>query len=371
MLKKISNKRNILALAATLLIVSMMAISCSAQGVNEPKDTDTISIHLGQIVAKVEGDGTVVYDRTAFDDKTQKTAVWSTTVSAVEPSALYWSYQATKADSLYDSGKTTGFVVLKEGKGLEATLPNMSRGSWTFELRGYNTAADRTADQNVVYKGKTTTKNLTKNSQVDVPVTYAYGDSKSTDGAVDFDITVNYDQAVAGTANFEEYELEVRVNLGNLAGTPADKFSLTRDTGVENTKDGYISKTYHYTSTSSVKEAKQAGDEDGLIGDIMRDQGVYNDGIVEFWLVKRGEGGVIAKEEQLTTAALSTQKAVVMSGLATKITATANIELAEGGKISIKLYTDTTASEIGQPDEAKMSEADYQATSTDSGTATN
>ena len=366
MLKKISNKRNILALAATLLIVSMMAISCSAQGVNEPKDTDTISIHLGQIVAKAADDGTVVYDRTAFDDKTQKTAEWSTTVSAVEPSALYWSYQATKADSLYDSGKTTGFVALKEGKGLEATLENMSRGSWTFELRGYNTAADRTADQNVVYKGKTTTKNLTQNSQVDVPVTYAYGDSKSTDGAVDFDITVNYDQAVAGTANFDEYELEVRVNLGNLEGAVADKFTLTRDTGVTNTKAGYISKTYHYTSTSSVQETNDA---DGLIGDIMRDQGVYNDGIVEFWLVKRGEGGSIANEGQFSTAALSTQKAVVMSGLATKITATANIELGEGGKINIELYTDTTASEIGQPDEAKMSAADYQAASTDSGTA--
>lgn len=355
-------KRNFSIVFAAVMMVAMIFVSCSAQGVNEPEDT--ISVHLGQIVAKVEGDGSVVYDRTAFDDQTKATDAWVQGVEVVDPDSLVWAYKATKADSLYDSGKTDGFVNLNgDNKGLEATLENMSRGSWTFELRGYNTLADRAADTNVVYKGKTTTKNLTENSQVDVPVTYAYGDAKSTDGAVEFDITVNYDQAVAGTANFDEYDLEVRVNLGTKDGAAADIFKLTRDEGVANTKEGYISKTYHYTSASKIGNST-------LEGDIMRDQGLVNNGEVHFWLVKYGaDGKTVESEEEITKAKLEGQQAVIMSGLVTKITATANVELAEGGKISIKLYTTTDATTIGQPDTSKLAEADYQATSTNSGTA--
>ena len=344
MLKKISNKRNILALAAILLIVSMMAISCSAQGVAEPEDT--IDIFFGDLVAKAEGknDG---YDHTAYDS-TGSNSAWASEVINLAKGEVFWAYRAVKADNLYKEGETgagtegmaTGFKAVKEDAGLDAVLKDFSRGSWTFELRGYQSSDDRAADKNVIYKGKATTVSLEENSTIDVPVTYAYADmGANTDadgkmGYVAFDITVNYKQkngASYGEEAIGEYGLIVEAVIGkNAAGNDiAEAITLNKVTDetsdlkpVTNTEEGWLSKTYHYI----------AGNRD-----ISRLQEIAQDGELHVYIT----GANSDKKEEILGAAYTVQKAVIMSGLETKITATLNVTLDEGGKINITLDTTT------------------------------
>ena len=368
MLKKISNKRNILALAATLLIVSMMAISCSAQGVAEPEDT--IDIFFGDLVAK-----DVVYDQTAYDEESSADA-WSSSVTAKDPNSLYWAYAATKADQLYKQGDTTvekdevdnkalftlGGVYYKAVKaeaGLDAKLSGFSRGEWLFELRGYETSDDRKKDTNVVYKGKYQTEDLTQSSKVSIPVTFAYADNGSGDrkmGYVSFDITVNYKQAEGASIDdtaIGEYDLAVYAVIGKDANgaDTADRIPLTytkTDVGeavaIEGDQSGqkYFQKTYHFTNTVNTTTRMQEIAQDGELHLLLTKPDPEND------------GGVIEEELDLDSKTdgvngYTGNTAVIMSGLDTHIKATINVTLKEGGLIDVQFETPTTVESLGQP----------------------
>ena len=374
MLKKISNKRNILALAATLLIVSMMAISCSAQGVAEPEDT--IDIFFGDLVAK-----DVVYDQTAYDEESSADK-WAFAVTAKDPDSLYWAYAATKADQLYKQGDTTvekdkegnkalftlngvGYKAVKTDTGLDAKLSGFSRGEWLFELRGYETAGDRAADKNVVYKGKYQTGDLTESSKVSIPVTFAYADNGAGDrkmGYVSFDITVNYKQAEGASIDdtaIGEYDLAVYAVIGKDENgeDKTDRIPLTytktevgEAAAIEGDQSGqkYFQKTYNFTNT--VNETK-------------RMQEIAQDGELHLLLTKpdteKNDGSVIEEELDLNGEAAGLgyigKTAVIMSGLDTHITATINVTLKEGGLIDVQFETPTTAESLGLPNAAYVS----------------
>ena len=364
MLKKISNKRNILALAATLLIVSMMAISCSAQGVAEPEDT--IDIFFGDLVAK-----DIVYDQTAYDE-TSSADKWASTVTAKDPADLYWAYAATKKDQLYKQGDTTvekdkegnkalftldgvGYKAVKSDAGLDNKLSGFSRGEWLFELRGYETSADRNADTNVVYKGKYQTGDLTESSKVSIPVTFAYADNGAGErkmGYVSFDITVNYKQAEGASIDGDaigEYDLAVYAVIGKDENgfDKTDRIPLTYEktevgtaAAIEGDQSGqkYFQKTYSFKNTVNETKRMQEIAQDGELHLLLTKPGSADDSVIE------EELDLDPKAEGVNGYTGNT--AVIMSGLDTHITATINVTLKEGGLIDVQFETPTTAESL-------------------------
>ncbi len=156
---------------------------------------ETCSVFFGKLQAKAIDD---VYDATYYGDIT------SNTVDPRTAKEYFWAYKATKADSEFKSGETSGFVPVIEangetdGKGLDTVLEGFSKGKWNFELRAFATNDDRTNGTNIVFEGGTegVVLNSSDINTVSVAVDYAYSNGK---GTVKFDIDVNIDQVLPST----------------------------------------------------------------------------------------------------------------------------------------------------------------------------
>ena len=163
-------KRNLFVL---LLIILIVAVSCTPE--SNPNDTIKVRFGFGE---KLQAKTPEVYDVTT----TSPTS--SVVIGSVND--YYWAYKATKTDSLFTEGQTSGFVNCADGTGLGGDKI-FSRGDWKFELKAYKTAKERTAGTTAVFSGETA-ESLSKNTSIRVPVIYTYA---SGTGIVNFSIEVS------------------------------------------------------------------------------------------------------------------------------------------------------------------------------------
>lgn len=141
-------------MVATMMIVATLFVSCTPQ--SNARDNDTVSVFFGELQAKT-GINSDVYDTATTPEDNFGAGV----VNGKSVSDLYWSYSATKKDGNFTSGQTDGFVAVKDGAGLDATIEGLAKGDWQFTLRAFTSAEDRTAGEPVIYEGSSDVINLT------------------------------------------------------------------------------------------------------------------------------------------------------------------------------------------------------------------
>ena len=182
-------RKNLFLSAALLLIISIIVVSCAPAEVQTEDTSNTIQVYFGNLEAKAIDDTAYTVTGSATFD--------GSTVKIGDVDDYYWSYKATKKDSLFNQGQTDGFVNCAEGTGL-GTARTFSKGKWLFELRAYATAADRTAGTQYLFSGTNesiTTNNsdtvLSSNTTISIPVQYSY---IAGTGIADFAITTTLTQ---------------------------------------------------------------------------------------------------------------------------------------------------------------------------------
>ena len=153
-------RKNLFLSAALLLIISIIVVSCAPAEVQTEDTSNTIQVYFGNLEAKA-------IDDTAYT-VTGSATFNGSTVKIGDVDDYYWSYKATKNDSLFNQGQTDGFVNCVEcandgsgGTGL-GTARTFSKGKWLFELRAYATAADRTTGTQYLFSG--TNESITTNN---------------------------------------------------------------------------------------------------------------------------------------------------------------------------------------------------------------
>ena len=149
-----------------LIAVALIAVSCSA---DKAVQDELVSVSFEKLQARALG-----FDATATADTSN---TLTAAVQTGEVSSYYWSYKATKTDAGngFKTGQTDGFVAWKSGNatGLDGTL-EVSKGTWTFELRAYASADDITANSgnNYIFSGKVESQSITQDTTVAVSMTH-------------------------------------------------------------------------------------------------------------------------------------------------------------------------------------------------------
>ncbi len=180
------------------MAVAIVFVSCSPT--NIASDEDNIQVYFGSLQAKA-------IDETAYTSSGSAT-FGTANVQVGDTNAYYWSYAAVKADDYFTTGKTYAkgetpvFVDCAEGTGLGSTR-TFSKGAWTFTLRAYASAADRTAGTQYIFEGSTTTESMTASQAVAIPVSYSY---VAGTGTASFTISTSITQPEVGGVS-ETYEV--------------------------------------------------------------------------------------------------------------------------------------------------------------------
>ncbi len=217
--KDLTMRKNISLIAVFMLLISLIFISCAPE--SAVNDSDEMEVYFGYLEAKD-------VDTTAYN--VSGSATWgSTSVTVQDATKYYWVYKATKADTLFKKGEC-GWTNVASGAGLGSSISGFSKGKWTFELRAYASAADRTAGLasetggQYLFSGSKTTESLTGSSNtVNIPVAYSYIAGK---GTVNFTITTSITQdsatskgAGVGTYSVSKVEAIIDGKTINLTGT--------------------------------------------------------------------------------------------------------------------------------------------------------
>ena len=300
---------------ALLLIISLIAVSCAPAQMQD-SDSDTIYVYFGNIEAKA-------IDETAYTP-TGTTSGGASEVKIGDVNSYYWSYKATKNDSLFSQGQTDGFVNCADETGL-GDAKTFSKGKWLFELRAYASKDDRQAGTQYLFSG--TNESIASNNKdtvlsssttISIPVTYSY---------------------IAGT------------------GTASFNYTVTID---QDTLTGH--KTYEITGVNAIIDSEKkvaltkgsnnvwSASETGLAS------GVKTIGIEVF---VDSETNARASKTDLTTA-------IILHGLTTEITGAANVKLA-GAQMTISFsstLSGTTGQNPGQPTEEDLKYSQYSVGST-------
>lgn len=186
-----TKQRLISLLVTTMLIVATLFVSCTPQ--SGIKDTDTVSVYFGDLVAK--GIDNNVYSVTPSGEITESK------VDGLSVEKLYWSYKAVKADDNFKDGETgsmtgnvDGYMPVTSGMGLNATITGLAKGKWNFYLQAFTTAEDRTAGTPVIYSGESGELELLQDGTVTIATNYVY--NKDGKGKVNFEIAVNIEQTL-------------------------------------------------------------------------------------------------------------------------------------------------------------------------------
>ena len=297
-------KRNVFFSTALLLVISLIVVSCAPANLQNSADPDTIQVYFGNLEAKA-------IDETAYTP-TGTTSGGASEVKIGDVNSYYWSYKATKNDSLFSQGQTDGFVNCADETGL-GNAKTFSKGKWLFELRAYASKADRTAGTQYLFSG--TNESIAANNKdtvlsssttISIPVTYSY---IAGTGTASFDYTVTIEQDTL--TGHKTYEI----------------------TGV----NAIIDSTKKVTLTKGSNNVWSAS-ETGLAS------GVKTIGIEVF---VDNETTARASKTDLTTA-------IILHGLTTKITGAANVKLA-GAQMTISFSSTLSGTEgqnPGQPTES-------------------
>ena len=294
-------------LVAAVMAVAMVFVSCSPR--NVANDDGTIEVYFGNLQAKA-------IDETAYTSSGSAT-FGTSNVQVGDTDVYYWSYAAVKADDYftngktYDKGGTPVFVNCAEGTGL-GSARTFSKGAWTFTLRAYASATDRTAGTQYIFEGSTTTESMTASQAVAIPVSYSY---------------------VAGT------------------GTA----SFTISTSITQPEVDGVSETYKVTKVEAI------------IGGTTKDLTTSDDGATWTGTQSIASGiqtvGLKVYVADETTARASNESlgtAIILHGLTTEITGSATVTLT-GADLSIT-FTSSTPSE--QPTEEELKYSQYSVGST-------
>jgi hypothetical protein len=222
-----------------MLIGLIVFVSCT-----QDKTSDTIKIRFGELKAKA-------IDETAYDVSDSHTETSVVTIGSA--SDYYWTYSATKADSLFKDGECAE-TNLSEEKGLGGAKSGFARGKWTFVLKAYASEKERTAKTKHVFEGTTTTEDLTTDTSVSVPMSYTY---VAGTGTLAFDITTSISQAtLSGVSAYSVSKIEAIVDGTTTELTnSSSKWTGTKSdvsTGVKSVEfKVYVDDTEAATSTVS------------------------------------------------------------------------------------------------------------------------
>jgi hypothetical protein len=212
---------------ALMLVISLIVVSCAPAEVQTEDTSNTIQVYFGNLKAKA-------IDDTAYS-VTGSATFDGSTVKIGDVDDYYWSYKATKNDSLFTEGQTNGFVNCAEGTGL-GTARTFSKGKWLFELRAYATADDRTAGTQYLFSGtnESIASNnsdtvLSSNTTISIPVEYSY---IAGTGIADFAITttLTQDKEEAGSAITDYTVTGVTASIGGKDYTLTSSDSTTSAT---------------------------------------------------------------------------------------------------------------------------------------------
>ena len=157
--------------AAVFILIITLIVTASCR---QPASTVPGTIYLDFEVSETKYVEAKGVNETAYD-VTADAVIDSVTVKASSMSNLFWSYRATKKDSLGKVGDTNnGWLPVLSGvtgRGLDRDI-EFSIGSWVFELKAYSTAADRETGKNAVYSGVTSMVSVSQPKTVVVPVSF-------------------------------------------------------------------------------------------------------------------------------------------------------------------------------------------------------
>lgn len=205
--------------AVILIITLILAVSCRDKAEVKP---DPIQIRFTFVETQgVEAKGV---NETAYDVEAE---AGITNVELVKESIdnLYWTYKASKKDSLGTLGDTNGeFLSLIEGSAGKGTNREISFdiGSWKFEVKGYASSTDRAAGTNVVFKGETGLLSISKSKTVTIPVTFV---SKNSVAKATFRIQTSIEQDKLEGMN--EYKITRIVAKAQPSDNPEKVYTAT------------------------------------------------------------------------------------------------------------------------------------------------
>ncbi len=254
---------------AAVLIVATLFVSCAP---SKAVADDTVTVFFGELQAK--GIDANIYDTSA----TPETDFGTGTVNGKAVGDLFWSYKAVKDDGNFTAGQTTamtgnvnGFMSVKAGSGLDATIEGLSKGDWVFTLQAFTSDADRKAGTPVIYEGASGKVNLTNDKSINAISIAAEYVNPSGNGSATFSITTDITQTATEatslysvskvTVQYDGLDTPVELDAANPTTVGASGSEQTTTTVWSKTVDSIPNglRTFTYKFYVDDAELKDAG----------------------------------------------------------------------------------------------------------------